>query len=1149
MKMYDSAPDELSPDWDEDTIYCEAVAQPDDVFYEGSEDEDYDSPTARRAKYEEAGRRFLRGRAPMVLSATLRGPFDTSSGWVNPWRSKHRTAAPKQRREAESSRAVKHAKPTARRTILESPRAEVPDSPECHLPSPESLKQAALTEPHPYLEDDELAMVHSWRKAVRPGLAQEDFWASHAEQTPSTKKRRAKDVDWLKKPSTKRRKADIMESGAVNSPSRTRRRISRSSPRKDRDVDFYASFSSAPARLTTHARHSSSQRKSIGLATGCRGKDTEDELLDTSFPSFSSAPIRVSSPPKRVSPRRSLRKPASSKVQTIESEDELARDKAAAKTLSSPVSQEGVPRKRSQLRSSQFSQPSGQAIATRLRSTTQLPQSQVPDDGPIASTRKEGDVVMEDADEDSAALETQRDESFCYKRRPRADVEAKCEPQDGAEQEPGSPGSTVSTLTSLCSSCSGFSDDGLDNPLNTTKNTSLASAEGGTDNLGELDTKAETDLQIPVRTHTPEGVAQRDVTGDLSSKNEDKHSPDVEPETQDLWVPDVTNVENNDSNDGADETQNKPEPQSHDIVNAPTHSSVDLSQDTASCVLPISVPTKRASAESHAGPNDDTSREIEIHSSVDDTNLSPLQTFAEAPTPDDDGDARKTTRGLTPANDPCVADALPEPNDVTAAFHEATPVDKSDNSGPASSSFDADSGSSTHVAQVAKSASSESSLKNMLQRLVPSSPWARLSLLRRSTASQGTTVSVDEPVEPRGSSEDVVMADMATADEAVEEPQDPSRDITIAETTQIDMPDEHNLVISEPQDEISANTRDHIIGYSSSSTHDSLAVSSNAVDMEQTADDDTTAGSPSPLNESQQSPWVKPQLPQHAIMSEPEACAVDNLSATTPDRACDVSTTLPEVQTPWATQVDHLPAMINPMDAFHCTPAVTARPSTPEPQFTVKSFASFMSPSPRRQSRQLQRPRHRDSSTRHSPQSTWSSAMKSGCGRRSSHRVSWAPLPGEAAEAGSDNEHAYTPALSGRTRPASPPPKTSIADLTSSPDVKFRGHFSAMANRKSGLSKSFLSAASQQGPDSPMPLAMAEKFLAADEVRRSFEDVGTDELNMEDGSESAEMPMDESLDTQDPLVEEMFDDMAAILQGFDVDAELDEARKGNGITA
>ncbi|UKZ81839.1 hypothetical protein TrVFT333_009615 [Trichoderma virens FT-333] len=135
-----------------DSIYCEALFSPQDIYYEGSEDEDYDDAEARRQRYEAAGQQFLAGRVPMLLSATLKGPFEEESGWVNPWRSKNRTAHLQHQPESQSAvsqyglrRATPSASasPAARRQAI-----EILKNAECALPSPESLKQAPFTEAH-----------------------------------------------------------------------------------------------------------------------------------------------------------------------------------------------------------------------------------------------------------------------------------------------------------------------------------------------------------------------------------------------------------------------------------------------------------------------------------------------------------------------------------------------------------------------------------------------------------------------------------------------------------------------------------------------------------------------------------------------------------------------------------------------------------------------------------------------------------------------------------------------------------------------------------------------------------------------------------------------------------------------------------------
>ncbi|KAL2116346.1 hypothetical protein VTJ04DRAFT_8513 [Mycothermus thermophilus] len=86
-------------------IYCEAHCDPDDIIYHGSDDEAYDSPSERRARYEMHARRFLQGQPIVILSASLRGPFDKESGWVNPWirpKSTSRSEPSRKRRRLDS---------------------------------------------------------------------------------------------------------------------------------------------------------------------------------------------------------------------------------------------------------------------------------------------------------------------------------------------------------------------------------------------------------------------------------------------------------------------------------------------------------------------------------------------------------------------------------------------------------------------------------------------------------------------------------------------------------------------------------------------------------------------------------------------------------------------------------------------------------------------------------------------------------------------------------------------------------------------------------------------------------------------------------------------------------------------------------------
>ncbi|KAL1895277.1 hypothetical protein Sste5346_005424 [Sporothrix stenoceras] len=71
---------------DELQLCGEPAHDMDEVLLSGSDNEYYDSPGARSRRLEEQARLFLEGRRPRLLSASLKGPFGTETGWENPWR-------------------------------------------------------------------------------------------------------------------------------------------------------------------------------------------------------------------------------------------------------------------------------------------------------------------------------------------------------------------------------------------------------------------------------------------------------------------------------------------------------------------------------------------------------------------------------------------------------------------------------------------------------------------------------------------------------------------------------------------------------------------------------------------------------------------------------------------------------------------------------------------------------------------------------------------------------------------------------------------------------------------------------------------------------------------------------------------------------
>ncbi|RFU80410.1 hypothetical protein TARUN_1799 [Trichoderma arundinaceum] len=192
------------------SIYCEAVFQPQDIYYEGSEDEDYDDAATRKQRYDAAGQQFLAGKAPLLLSATLKGPFEEESGWVNPWRSKNRTSHSQHQPGSQHAGSQYSHKRPAASAFIEKQAVDALKSAEFALPSPESLKQAPFTEAHSRLhsKDD---VVHDWRDDVSSlPLDNGDFWATNS---PSRKlnKRKSKSSTWLNSVTNKRQKTESVE--------------------------------------------------------------------------------------------------------------------------------------------------------------------------------------------------------------------------------------------------------------------------------------------------------------------------------------------------------------------------------------------------------------------------------------------------------------------------------------------------------------------------------------------------------------------------------------------------------------------------------------------------------------------------------------------------------------------------------------------------------------------------------------------------------------------------------------------------------------------------------------------------------------------------------------------------------------------------
>lgn len=319
-----------------ENLYSQSICRPDEVLYEGSDDEYYESPEIRRARLSAAAKRFLDGDDTFILSSALKGPFEGSSGWANPWRSKRSkpTAQVESNVTPSLARSRRPSRPSQTQNEIQ-PNSTL----ECHLLSPESLKQGPLVT-HDFMEEHEVARVQNWRTTILSvDLENDAFWAgnstaSASPQTRSRKRKLAQELDWLKGTS-KRPRAD----GENDTAPLRRSRRARSSPNLS---NRRAADAASPPRPSQTTQSSISKRRSLKAQAAF---DAEDELTSSVNAPLRSTTRRRSSPIKRVSSHTVLK---SSQGSSSYSEDELANEdeahlKAAA-TLSSPVSNKGWPR-------------------------------------------------------------------------------------------------------------------------------------------------------------------------------------------------------------------------------------------------------------------------------------------------------------------------------------------------------------------------------------------------------------------------------------------------------------------------------------------------------------------------------------------------------------------------------------------------------------------------------------------------------------------------------------------------------------------------------------------------------------------------------------------------------------------------------------
>lgn len=294
-----------------DTIYCEAQCPDEDVYYFGSDDDQYESPRERKRRYELAGQRFLAGSAPRLFSASLKGPFERNRGWKNPWASKTRSIGVTQPPKLQISCSTKAPAPVkdTKRHDKQLPAHTRLDRSECHLPSPQSLKTASSSaDAHPFLEDEELQAVQAWRhniRATEPATVQQP--TPSATDTISPLKRKASH-NWLKTIPDKRTRIEDTENEVLGS--------------SERRISAFPDLSTEGGELPMS-----------NLATKIQQESS------TRFSPRNSTSQLISPPKQSLAARSTAKSPA---LIYSKPSDEPSQEQQAAATLSSPVSLRNV---------------------------------------------------------------------------------------------------------------------------------------------------------------------------------------------------------------------------------------------------------------------------------------------------------------------------------------------------------------------------------------------------------------------------------------------------------------------------------------------------------------------------------------------------------------------------------------------------------------------------------------------------------------------------------------------------------------------------------------------------------------------------------------------------------------------------------------
>ncbi|KAM0513911.1 hypothetical protein ACHAPE_007266 [Trichoderma viride] len=978
-------------------IYCEAVLQPQDVYYEGSEDEDYDSAEARRQRYEAAGQRFLEGNVPFLLSATLKGPFEKESGWVNPWRSKSRPANSHNSRESDDVIIV-HSTPKRPATSTTVEHAiEALNGAECALPSPESLKQAPFTSISSHLLGTGVT-AHD----RRPN--NDEFWTA-------------------------------------NSPSKTPKRVSKSSPGSD---------SVAKKRQRT--------------------RSTELE-------------IETPTPRKNLTPKR----------------DATPRGARTSRANSDASS-----------------------IYLHIRELT----SQLPPPGSQDLSSEDADTDTDDDHHETISTRSSVDLPLANTRRA---------PKKDSPRKILSLNENLST--SLLSPFSQRSLRGVSSPL------SISPA------------------QTPTKRKAASSIfsGRRRASGDLSTPS--KTSANL----TGLADLEMLSVDNDNSEDLDDATLIERQLQDEQLL-SPEESETSNGghHSTATDTIPASLPTSEPSSEESQSAEEKTvetpkakkADHLDSPISNHDTPRGRLKLFR----------ATHSSRTADPLiyDDTAGFDQPTSRSGNTASLNsqQSLPSQKTSINSPKPHKSQPIGRSPTKTISPYKSSplrslsprngriNSRPALKKMVQPYMSSLRKSRAASADATRHSQEENNQLSNENEQEKEAKETLLPPVSNTSAS---PPSPNEDVT-------DKDYESDNTIGDAQELV-----DRVASTSSSTMHSS----NPPVDVAASVEVVSSTQGDVPLSILQAEPSLAtPEMSADLQPSMPVEQAISDVIAPQMNMDTLEKPSKPSSIAPVADgdryenrqehqEETHRPAeavtesQLLPSQAPQPPPTVlpepleeiSKRPATPEPQFAVASFSTFMSPSPnlRRQRFYFSGPGL--SGTASKTQGTLLSCMKRSWGSTiSKKRVSWAPLPHEGSDSSGEDVPSETDTSSsmtrGRDRAVSPPPPPSMGSSSDSlmeGDFKFGLHFAAVADRSKGINPQGTPTVLESMTPSPDRQGPAEKADAPQVKKNSFATKTATKTSTKTWDHDDEDPTD--------IVQDIFNDMDDFLQVWDVDAELNEARK------